>query len=373
MTDPADRVRRPLMFSYWGRRGALSQFAIEAARAALASPAIAPTISVSRQNEAFSSFTALGPALFPIDTFASNMGAALAAWRIPRASRSVVARLREEGCDTVVELMPHVWSPLIMPAVKRAGIRYVTIIHDAEAHPGDHTGVVNDWLLRTCRHADRVVTLSRAVADLLQRKRLVDASRLTTLFHPNLTYGATPLADVRNATGPLRLMFLGRIMPYKGLSLFVDMAERLRRDGTAIEVGVFGSGEIGADRPRLGNLGAEVVNRWLSEADIAEALARYHVVVVSHVEASQSGVVAAAHGARRPVIVTPVGGLIEQVRHCVTGMIAERASAAALADAALLLASDQRLYDTLVRNIAAERSSRSMTSFIEQLVAVATA
>lgn len=361
-------LRRPVMFSYWGRRGALSQFTIEAARAALSAPELAPTISVSRQNESFAAFEDFGNALYPVQTFRATAGAALSAWRIPHLRSELVSRMRADGTDTVIELMPHVWSPLVMPAVKAAGLRYVTIIHDAQGHPGDRSGLVNDWLLRSCRTADRVVTLSKAVTEMVVAKRVAPREQIVTLFHPDLTYSTEAPAGVHQNRVPLKLMFLGRIMPYKGLSLFVDMIERLRGDGIAVEAGVFGSGNMGGERERLERLGAEVINRWLSEADIADALSRYHVVVVSHVEASQSGVVAAAQGANRPVIVTPVGGLIEQVRHCVTGMVAERVSASSLADAAMLLANDRLLYDTIARNIAIERPQRSMTHFVERLL-----
>lgn len=371
--SPTNNTKHRVMFSYWGRRGALSQFTIEVARTALASPAVTPTISVSRQNEAFASFAACGPALFPIDTFSSTAGAALAAWRIPGLRRALQSRLAADGAETVIELMPHVWSPLVMPAVKAAGRRYVTIIHDAAAHPGDRTGAVNRWLLRSCKCADRIITLSRTVTDQLQHKGIAEASRIVTLFHPDLTYGSVPPAVAPREGEPVRLMFLGRIMPYKGLSLFTDTIERLRAAGIPVEAGVFGAGDMGRERERLQRFGAEVVNRWLSEADIADAFARYHAVLVSHVEASQSGIVAAAHGAGRPVIVTPVGGLLEQVRHCVTGMVAERVTAASLADAATLLASDARLYETIVRNIAADKASRSMARFVDEVVAAATA
>ena len=80
-----------VMFSYWGRRG-LTQFALELARTALVTPGIAASISISRQNECFHAFTEFGAALFPVDTFASNSGMLLAAWRIPLLrSNSVVA------------------------------------------------------------------------------------------------------------------------------------------------------------------------------------------------------------------------------------------------------------------------------------------
>ena len=59
-------------------------------------------------------------------------------------------------------------------------------------------------------------------------------------------------------------MFIGRILPYKGLGLLVDAVESLRRDRLPLELGIFGRGKIEPSLlRRLSKLGAEVVNRWL--------------------------------------------------------------------------------------------------------------
>jgi hypothetical protein len=124
------------MFLYWGRRG-LTQFAIEAFNAALADPNLAATVSVSRQNERFETFAGYGQSLFAVDTFSVSSGALTQAWRIPLLHRNLTARLRRDGIEAVVELMPHVWSPSwLRPSA--AGARYVTIAHDADTHPGDY-------------------------------------------------------------------------------------------------------------------------------------------------------------------------------------------------------------------------------------------
>jgi glycosyltransferase involved in cell wall biosynthesis len=172
---------------------------------------------------------------------------------------------------------------------------------------------------------------------------------------------------------PLRLLFLGRIMPYKGLSLFVDMVECLRRDGFAVEAGVAGEGALGSEAGRLAALRAEVINRWLSEDEIGALLSRYHAVVLSHTEASQSGVAAAAFGSGLPVIATPVGGLIEQVDDGRTGVLAEGVDGKSLARAAKRLVLDPALYSQLQANIAKSRQARSMAAFVEGCAAYAVA
>jgi hypothetical protein len=115
-------------------------------------------------------------------------------------------------------------------------------------------------------------------------------------------------------------------------------------------------------------MGAEIVNRWLTEAEIGALLPTFHAVVLSHIEASQSGVAAAAFGAGLPVIATPVGGIIEQVEDQVTGVIAARADATALTEAAKRLLLDVSLYQRICGNLVTLREARSVRNFVEQCV-----
>jgi hypothetical protein len=83
----------------------------------------------------------------------------------------------------------------------------------------------------------------------------------------------------------------------------------LRAEGVPVSVGVFGEGALVESAARLDAMGAEVVNRWLTEPEIGTILQRYQALVLSHIEASQSDVAATAFGAGLPVIATPDGPL----------------------------------------------------------------
>jgi glycosyltransferase involved in cell wall biosynthesis len=60
-------------------------------------------------------------------------------------------------------------------------------------------------------------------------------------------------------------------------------------------------------------------------------------VVLPYREASQSGIIAAAHGLGVPVVATPVGALPDQIRNGVDGIIARAVNAEALADALAII------------------------------------
>lgn len=359
-----------ILFLYWGRRG-LSRFAVDVALAAKSSASASARISVSRQNESFAAFEQMGDGVVPVDTFSTNTGALLQAWRIPILRRQLHQYIVDHQVEAVVELMPHAWSSFVAPTIKAANARYCTIVHDATTHPGDYRSASIAWLIRrTLRQADLVLTLSNTVAVQIKAGQ-VPHDRVHPLFHPDLDFGKSHRRTARQPGEPWRLMFFGRIMPYKGLPLFLDMVDLLRADGINVEVGVFGQGDFGPNAARLTALKAEVVNRWLSEAEIRDVLRQFDAVVLSHVEASQSGVAAAAFGAGLPVIATPVGGLVEQIEDGVTGVLAGRVDARALADATIRLISQPRLYELIAHNLSSSRSKRSVARFVEDCIRLA--
>jgi glycosyltransferase involved in cell wall biosynthesis len=357
------------MLAYWGRHGALPQFTLELADACQRVGQIERTaISISTTNELFESYRRFGEAIFPLKTYQLAAGI-LDVTEFIKTRRAFGERLIADGTQGFVSLMSHVWSPLLMPILSKHGIRHTVIVHDADPHQGDRTAWVNRWLLREAAAADHVVTLTHAVAERLIASRRIPKDKITVLFHPDLNY--SPQCIPQNRSAPLRVLFFGRILAYKGLDIFVDAIEALREAGVEVRVSVFGRGDLGRERQRLEALGAEVSNVWVDPKEISEILSKHDVVVVSHVQASQSGVIAAAHGAGLPVIATPVGGLTEQILPEITGLLAPGVTGAALATAIKRVADDRSLLQRMSRNIIATRTDRSMDRFLNDLTEIA--
>jgi len=357
------RWAKRTLFIYWGRRGAMSQFVLDLARV-LDEAAV---VSISRQNELFDEIAKIGVSLLPVDTFEEGSGAILSAWRLLRIRRELTEAIRHKSIERVVVLMPHVWTPLIASAVRAAGARYVVVVHDAQAHPGDRTGLVINWLLRDAAKADQVITLSRYVADQLKLKRPVLENRIKSLFHPVVRPEYAFDRD-EQTDGVPGFLFFGRIMAYKGLRLFVEACEQLRAKGLQFRVGVAGEGFLGELEPRLTRIGAEVANRWIAEEEVPAILRRYQAVVVPNIEASQSGVVPVAYGLGLPVIATPTGGLVEQVVDGLTGLLADEVSANAVARAMERLITDAELRARLSSGVMEVQGTHSMRRFYELLI-----
>ncbi|MGM4906767.1 glycosyltransferase family 4 protein [Tardiphaga sp. 866_E4_N2_1] len=358
---------RKALFLYLGRRGALCRLTLELARDAVQLAGVQSTFVVSKMSENIADFAPLGDAVLPIETFDRAMS--FANVRNFLAARKILLdRIARDDVSVVVTLMPHIWTPLLAPAIRARGAKYVTIIHDAVGHPGDPTGPLIPWLRSEARSADRVVTLSRAVADQMTARRFADPAKVTPLFLPDLRYDSKVGSRTLTPGKPLRLLFLGRILKYKGLPLLLDALDILRSDGLHVDLGVAGSGDIGAIQERLDALQAEVINRWLGDDEIAPLLARYDAMALPYTEASQSGVAATAFGSLMPVVAMPSGGLSEQVRESVTGVIASDVTAGSLAQAIRRLATDPVTYQQIATSLKQTAPDRSMRQFIVGLL-----
>jgi glycosyltransferase involved in cell wall biosynthesis len=358
---------RNVLFIYWGRRGAIGRLTLDICRAALADRRVNPVVSVSRATESFDAFDAVTDHVRPIETFSTPFDALLAVPRLLKIRKSLRQVLKSDDIAVAINMMWHVWSPIAAPVFRELGVPYFVVVHDAYSHPGDRPRMAMDFMLRDIARADGIITLSSHVTEQLVTRGVVPRKAIIELFHPEVEY---PLATSRHRLpgAKLRLLFFGRIMRYKGLPLFVEMVEKLRASNVEVEAGVVGEGDLGSARGRLEALGAEIHNRWITESEIAPLLARFDVVVASHVEASQSGVVAVSLGSGVPVVATPVGALPVQITDGVNGLIAVAATSDALAATVRRLAADPSLMQRLRAGAREMRPARTASAFLDALI-----
>jgi glycosyltransferase involved in cell wall biosynthesis len=197
-------------------------------------------------------------------------------------------------------------------ALRRIRVPYAVVVHDADLHPGDIHRLQMVLQRRLVAGAAATIALSRHVGDRLVAQGLVTPDRLVLAEHPPLSY-APAAPPPRAHGGRLRLLFFGRLLPYKGLDLLADTMAALGAD-PGLELRVVGSGPDSPELARLRALpGVTVENRWVPEDEIGALLAWSDALVLPYREASQSGVAAIALAAGRHVIATEVGGIAEQL------------------------------------------------------------
>ncbi|MCK8785643.1 glycosyltransferase [Roseomonas sp. NAR14] len=308
-----------LLIWYWGRRGAGAQRVVTLGRALRRRGDVAVALSVSRQMDLLAEVEALGLPTDIVETYTSGAGFLLGLPRVPGLARRLARQAREFRADAVLSVMTHLWTPLVTPALRRAGIPYVPIVHDALPHPGD-PALLWDWRLdRELDAASGAIVHSAEVGRLLRARRPglpVETLSLGT------DLDAAALAPASGAAKEGGFLLFGRLRAYKGLDLLRDAWPAVLERHPGARLRVVGEGDAEGLAPGLSALpGVRVETRWVAEAEIPALAASADALVLPYREASQSSVVPLAFALGVPVVATAVGALAEQVADGVNGLV----------------------------------------------------
>jgi glycosyltransferase involved in cell wall biosynthesis len=145
-----------------------------------------------------------------------------------------------------------------------------------------------------------------------------------------------------SSTRALRVLFVGRLVPFKGVGMLLDAAARVARSGQPIEVTVVGSGPMEqAWRAQAAALGIDALVRFtgaLPVEQVAAEMARCHVFCLPSVRESGGAVLLEAMACARPVIAIGFGGPAEIVDDEVGRLLAPVSAEQVTADLAAVLA-----------------------------------
>lgn len=294
----------------WGRFGGAPQNCVDWAAGFASVPGFSSVYSLSRRAELLRGPNPPAPDLV-VDTYESAAGYVLRALSMPWFIPTLAARLRALGPDVALCAMPGPLDLAMAACLRLLDIPMAVVVHDADPHPGDGYPLQMTLQRLLVRRARAVVALSDHVARRLDEQGLLRGRGLIRSVLPAAPLPA--LKPPRAHGGPFRLLSFGRLLAYKGLDLLALALGRILPDHGLV-VRVVGQGPEGPELAALRRLpGVTVENRWVPEAEIPMLLGWADGVVLSHREASQSGVAVAALAARRLLVATRVGGLVEQV------------------------------------------------------------
>jgi glycosyltransferase involved in cell wall biosynthesis len=300
-----------LLVWHWGRRGGGPLFALRLAAALGDVPGHNLRLSLAGGAEILAG-AAAAACSWREPTYENALGYAVQRFTGPLVRGRVTHRLMEERPDFAICAMPALLDARMTRALRRLGIPYAVVVHDAAAHPGEafNFRLMGQW--RQLREARVLFALTRHVEDGLRRQGYGGAGqRIVKLWHPPVGLGE--MAPVMAHGGAPRLLYFGRLLPYKGLGLLAGALERLG-PAQPFQLRVCGDGPASPGLARLRALpGVSVEQRWVSEGELPGLLAWADAVVLPYQEASQSGVAALAVAAGRHVLATSVGGLPEQL------------------------------------------------------------
>ena len=258
----------------------------------------------------------------------------------------LAARIGRFRADVVHVLSEgQVWLNLLPRLV--APIPVVVTLHDVTAHPGDAdtARVPRAFVDRFVRRADAVMVHGAGLkADAVDHLGL-DPARVAAGVHPpNARYRR--IAEARGFSKPndgrFRLLFFGRVFPYKGLAHLIAAEPGVAAAVPGLLTVIAGRGEeMARYRAAMAEPSRfDVRDRRVPDEEVAELFAQADLLVLPYVEASQSGVLAVAAAFGLPVVATDVGEIGPLVRQTGMGLVVPPADPDALARAIIALASD---------------------------------
>jgi glycosyltransferase involved in cell wall biosynthesis len=219
----------------------------------------------------------------------------------------------------------------------RAEARLVFTAHNVLPH--DDGGADPATARRNLNYAHLVVAQTEHVAREL-RTVIRTRSPIVEIPHGPL-FVDRPLPAPADAAARLdwprdpTVLFLGLLRPYKGLDLLAEAWPQVLAAYPETRLVVVGKVLDAAVQPELDRLRAlprvHIVDRYVSVARMLDWYAVARVVVFPYRRISQSGALMTAAGVGRPSIVTPLDGLVEQVRRLTSALVATDVTGPALA------------------------------------------
>ena len=264
-------------------------------------------------------------------------------WKVSRQVIEFVTKL----APTVFHVDDVDVSPRLALALR--GLRRIPLVlnvHDPVPHSGE-----SNWR----KDLSRRLSYGRATQFVLHNHRLKDSFCQSYQLSPERVHvvrlGVYELFNAWSAASTLErdatILFFGRLSPYKGLDVLYAAMRHVARHVPGVRLVVAGRPIPGYQPPPPPLLGEpaiiDVVDRYLTNAELARLNQEASLVVCPYLDATQSGVVLTAYAFGNPVVASDVGGLTEYVVHGETGWLVPAGDPEALASALTRLLRDAPL------------------------------
>ncbi len=319
---------------YIGKQGGICHYTYELVR--VLSKLVQVTCYLSANNELLAKWQELP---CQIKTFETYSGFSTLLWSMVDRQQplNVAKEIDRDKPDILLDTGAGPWAGIIKKAISCHPFT-IDVIHDVEIHPDRWLPLLAAYQFLYPTKADAFVGIS----DYSYRQLLIKFPQVPILRSAHGIIQPAANIDLdRIAKNRHKLLFFGRIEQYKGVEVLVKSFEIAKQVNPDLALSIVGKGIVD-DRlkAQIAELGIELINRWVSEAELAEIVADRGVAVMPYLSATQSGVAAVCLGNGLPAIATNVGALPEQIIHGRNGSIVPPGDAEALAQAMLEISKD---------------------------------
>lgn len=169
-----------------------------------------------------------------------------------------------------------------------------------------------DALIGSTRRASRILTASRATMTMISSRY---HSRCRTMLENGVElsrFTASPWPAPPSAPQPLRVLFVGRLIPFKGVDMLLKAVAQTNAAGYPVHLDVVGDGPLRSDWEQLGGaLGLReqvTFHGALSLDQVAQQMRACHLFCLPSVRESGGAVLLEAMASARPVVALDFGG-----------------------------------------------------------------
>lgn len=243
----------------------------------------------------------------------------------------------------------HLWFNFALPRLKRYPL--ILTVHDPIHHLGDTASRKTPQIVMQFgyRRANQIIVHGEKLKQIMTDRYSMAGSKVHVIPHVAL---GNPRVQSHVTEQNSRILFFGRIWPYKGLEYLIRAEPLITSRIPEAVIVIAGEGED-FTRYRRKMVHPErfvVYNQFVSDELATQLFSSAGVVVLPYVEASQSGVVPLAYRFGKPVVATSVGSLPESVEDGKTGYIVSPRDEEALAGAIVTILKNKQLREQLGAN-----------------------
>ena len=199
----------------------------------------------------------------------------------------------------------HPLNEFFLIWAKKKNIKTTLTIHDYYTHEGEKSSITEALQNRFIKTADEVIFLTEYVKN--QAATVLGKNNKFKVWpHPILHTGV--LNTLAHSARP-KLLCLGRIVDYKNIPTLIKSIKGLDIAQLTIAGQQYPERNYNTeDDPRI-----RIINKNLSEGEINNLLLEHHILVLPYLSASQSGILTLGIATRMVMVISKVGGMVEQL------------------------------------------------------------
>lgn len=199
----------------------------------------------------------------------------------------------------------HPLNELFLNWAIKNNIKSVITIHDYVTHEGEKSTITETLQKRFIKKASQVNFLSHFVKNQAE-KELGPNNNFKIRPHPILP---SNVLNTKAHSARPKLLFLGRVVDYKNVPVLIKSIKDLDIEKLTIAGQQMPKRDFNPNTdPRI-----EIIDKVLTDAEISHLLAEHHILVLPYLSASQSGILTLGIASEMVMVISKVGGLVEQL------------------------------------------------------------